>query len=152
MVFWKDIVGIFNHKKNKQARTVMSERQQVNESETQPSTSSTQAEAAEAEAEEEEEEVLPTTPVVVNHALPEVEFEESRNLLQLDFFGSGQDHAIASFPKFDYLLQDNNKKTQSIEKKPRKSSTLLRHKLSLYKPGQKTVKRSVSTPDIYNSR
>ncbi|KAI9254971.1 hypothetical protein EDC94DRAFT_662142 [Helicostylum pulchrum] len=155
MLFWNHITGFFN-KRNKQEKVppTSSSPPQVtpppkvpehsSESETQTTTSSTV-----------EEEIAPSIP----RPLPEVEFEQSRNLLQLDFFGSTQEkeNGWASFPKFDYLLEVN-KKTPSDNnnntlKKSRKSSITLRHRISLYRPSQqKAVKRSLSTPDIYNSK
>lgn len=83
--------------------------------------------------------------------LPQVEFEESRHLLQLDFFGSDKEQAL-TFPKFDYLLQPVKQVDESTIKKPRKSSTTLRHRISLYRPSSKTVKRSLSSPNIYNQQ
>ncbi|GAA5815500.1 hypothetical protein MFLAVUS_009012 [Mucor flavus] len=157
MLFWNHITGFFN-KKNKQEKVPplptsspqvpppaqLTERS--SESETQTTTSSTV---------EEEEEETPSLPVA-STPLPEVEFEQSRNLLQLDFFGSTQENEtrLASFPKFDYLLEANKKSlADSTLKKSRKSSTTLRHRISLYRPSQqKAVKRSLSTPDIYNSK
>ncbi|KAI7881211.1 uncharacterized protein EV154DRAFT_400364, partial [Mucor mucedo] len=77
-----------------------------------------------------------------------VEFEESRHLLKLDFFGSDKEQSL-TFPKFDYLLQPPKQVDESTIKKGRKSSTTLRHRISLYRPISKTVKRSLSSPDIY---
>lgn len=91
-------------------------------------------------------------PVSIPPPLPQVEFEESRNLLQLDFFGSDKEQSLASFPKFDYLLQPTKEIDCTSMKKPHKSSTTLRHRISLYRPSSKTIKRSLSTPDIYNKQ
>lgn len=160
MLFWNHITSFFN-KKNKQEKVpplptsspqvlpppAVQVTEHSSESETQTTTSST--------VEEEEEAETPSLPVAPT-PLPEVEFEQSRNLLQLDFFGSTQENEtrLASFPKFDYLLEANKKTlTDSTLKKSRKSSTTLRHRISLYRPSQqKAVKRSLSTPDIYNSK
>ncbi|CAO3615694.1 unnamed protein product [Mucor hiemalis] len=104
----------------------------------------------------------PPTSVVSNNAnnrptstttfsLPEVEFEESRNLLKLDFFSDSNEQRdkATTFPNFDYLLQDKQPKTQDgvTDVKKRKLSTTLRHRISLYKPN-KTVKRTLSSPHL----
>lgn len=89
----------------------------------------------------------------ITFSLPEVEFEESRNLLKLDFFSDSneQKDAVTKFPNFDYLLQDKQVKTHDGDSnsnvKKRKLSTTLRHRISLYKPN-KTVKRTLSTPHL----
>lgn len=105
----------------------------------------------------------PPTSVVSNNAnnerptstttfsLPDVEFEESRNLLKLDFFSDSneQEGKVTTFPNFDYLLQDKQVKTMdnSTTMKKRKLSTTLRHRISLYKPN-KSVKRTLSSPHL----
>ncbi|KAG2236569.1 hypothetical protein INT48_000869 [Thamnidium elegans] len=150
MLFWNHITGFFN-RKSKQEKVLPPASSQVpqvtehcSESETQTTTSSTVS-----------NEEVPSIPVVPT-PLPEVEFEQSRNLLQLDFFGSAQEkeNRLASFPKFDYLLEANKKTPiDNTLKKSGKSSITLRHRISLYRPSQqKVVKRSLSTPDIYNSK
>lgn len=108
------------------------------------------------------DETLPTS-VVSNNAnnerptstttfsLPDVEFEESRNLLKLDFFSNSYEQAdkAITFPNFDYLLQDKQVKTEDniTTVKKRKLSTTLRHRISLYKPN-KSVKRTLSSPHL----
>jgi hypothetical protein len=92
-------------------------------------------------------------------AIPQVEFEESRLLLQElnDEFSSGTSTTqLASFPKFDYLLLKSQPAIEKeaakvVEKKPssRKLSATLRHRISLYRPTNKTMKRTLSTPDLY---
>lgn len=92
--------------------------------------------------------------------IPQVEFEQSRSLLQLDFFGPDQQQMSTDFPQFDHLL---NKPSISETETPgetkehynkfgtlnRKLTKTLRHRLSL-RPNQsnKRVKRSISTPNL----
>jgi hypothetical protein len=93
--------------------------------------------------------------------LPEVEFEQSRHLLELDFFSIDNDRhqssIITTFPKFEHLLnspppplptQQEQKKASTLN---RKLTRTLKHRISVYRPLTKTVKRSVSSPQLYNN-
>ncbi|KAL7308972.1 hypothetical protein PS15m_011111 [Mucor circinelloides] len=91
--------------------------------------------------------------------IPQVEFEQSRSLLQLDFFGPDQQQLSTDFPQFDHLLNKApSSETETPETKEhsnkfgtlnRKLTKTLRHRLSL-RPNQtnKRVKRSISTPNL----
>ncbi|KAK4517937.1 uncharacterized protein ATC70_001286 [Mucor velutinosus] len=91
--------------------------------------------------------------------IPQVEFEQSRSLLQLDFFGPDQQQLSTDFPQFDHLLnKPSTSETETPETKEhynkfgtlnRKLTKTLRHRLSL-RPNQsnKRVKRSISTPNL----
>lgn len=91
--------------------------------------------------------------------IPQVEFEQSRSLLQLDFFGPDQQQLSTDFPQFDHLLNKASpSETETPETKEhsnkfgtlnRKLTRTLRHRLSL-RPNQanKRVKRSISTPNL----
>ncbi|GAN01643.1 hypothetical protein MAM1_0010d01077 [Mucor ambiguus] len=91
--------------------------------------------------------------------IPQVEFEQSRSLLQLDFFGPDQQQLSTDFPQFDHLLNKPPiSETGTPETKEhynkfgtlnRKLTKTLRHRLSL-RPGQsnKRIKRSISTPNL----
>jgi hypothetical protein len=88
----------------------------------------------------------------------EVEFEQSRSLLQLDFFSPDQQQLTTNFPQFDHLL--NKPSSLSIapskdEQKTkfgtlnRKLTKTLRHRISIYRPNHnKQVKRSISSPNL----
>ncbi|CEP14421.1 hypothetical protein [Parasitella parasitica] len=90
--------------------------------------------------------------------IPQVEFEQSRSLLQLDFFGPDQ-QLSTNFPQFDHLL---NKPT-SVSIQPaapeqrtkfgtlnRKLAKTLRQRMSTYRPNtdNKQLKRSTSSPHL----
>lgn len=88
----------------------------------------------------------------------EVEFEQSRSLLQLDFFGPDQQQLTTNFPQFDHLLNEPSPVsiTPSKDEQKTKFGTLnrkltntLRHRISIYRPNHnKQVKRSISSPNL----
>ncbi|CAO3632020.1 unnamed protein product [Mucor fragilis] len=93
--------------------------------------------------------------------IPQVEFEQSRSLLQLDFFGPNQQQLSTDFPQFDHLLNKPSiSETETPETKEqhyynkfgtlnRKLTKTLRHRLSLRShQSNKRVKRSISTPNL----
>lgn len=139
-MFLDHIISFFHKKSNKTTRQPVSAVESLSETRSTSHVSTT----------------VEAVPIVVASPplLPQVEFEESRNLLQLDFFGTsdGKEQPLASFPQFDYLLQPAVKEVDRTAKKARKSSMTLRHRISLYRPSSKTVKRSLSSPDIYNQQ
>lgn len=88
----------------------------------------------------------------------EVEFEQSRSLLQLDFFGPDQQQLTTNFPQFDHLLNEPSPvsitPTKDEQKTKfgtlnRKLTNTLRHRISIYRPNHnKQVKRSISSPNL----
>ncbi|KAI8647598.1 hypothetical protein BD408DRAFT_408199 [Parasitella parasitica] len=90
--------------------------------------------------------------------IPQVEFEQSRSLLQLEFFGPDQ-QLSTNFPQFDHLLS----KPTSVSIEPatqeqktkigtlnRKLAKTLRQRMSTYRPNNdsKQMKRSTSSPHL----
>ncbi|KAI8375797.1 hypothetical protein BD560DRAFT_391928 [Blakeslea trispora] len=96
-----------------------------------------------------------------------VEFEQSKSLLQLDFFNKEDYHQIASFPKFDHLLAISpststpplSETNPAPEPQPtlsslnRKLTTTLKHRMSLNRSHRdKTVKKAASTPNFHHTQ
>ncbi|OBZ82043.1 hypothetical protein A0J61_09907 [Choanephora cucurbitarum] len=96
-----------------------------------------------------------------------VEFEQSRNLLQLDFFNKVDYNQIASFPKFDHLLASPSSNSTPppplSETQPEPQSTLtslnrrltttLKHRISINRSHRdKAVKKAASTPNFHNTQ
>lgn len=105
--------------------------------------------------------ISPKTPSNYSQ-LPEVEFEQSRHLLELDFFHIDDDRRhsslITTFPQFEHLLEPPQEQQEEEEEEDqKKTSTInrnltrtLRHRISMYRPHTKTVKRAISTPQLYS--
>jgi hypothetical protein len=99
----------------------------------------------------------PKTPSYYSQ-LPELEFEQSRHLLELDFFNNidnepNQSSLITTFPQFEHLLNPPPPLPEQQTKKTpnRKLTKTLKHRISVYRPHTKTVKRSLSSPQLCNS-
>lgn len=71
--------------------------------------------------------------------LPQVEFEQSRFLLEMDFFHEPteqEDPIMTSFLQFDHLLSPAEQEEEQQQQKTlsKRLSTTLRHRISIYKP------------------
>ncbi|CAO3699100.1 unnamed protein product [Rhizopus microsporus] len=81
----------------------------------------------------------------------DLEFEESRNLLQSDIFNSTLD-PVATFPQFEHLLIAKSGQSYRNPRYGHRTKTLsqtIRHRISMYRPNKKTIKRTLSTPDFF---